>query len=140
VFEDNGYTKEEMKMMWETQKILNDPDILVNPTAVRVPTFFGHSEAIHLETRDEFSLDEVYDWLQAASGVQCIQGNDYPTAMEQAVGQDDVWVGRIRRDITHPQGLNLWCVADNIRKGAATNAIQIAELLIEKQLLMPELC
>jgi aspartate-semialdehyde dehydrogenase len=136
VFQDNGYTREEMKMVWETQKILDDPDILVNPTAVRVPTFFGHSEAIHLETRDEFSLEEVHGWFQAAPGVECMaDDDDYPTAMGQGVGQDDVWVGRVRRDITHPNGLNLWCVADNIRKGAASNAVQIAELLIEKQLL-----
>jgi aspartate-semialdehyde dehydrogenase len=135
-FQDNGYTREEMKMVWETQKILDDPEILVNPTAVRVPTFFGHSEAIHLETEDEFLLEDVHAWLQAAQGVECMADeSDYPTAMGQAVGQDDVWVGRIRRDISHPNGLNLWCVADNIRKGAATNAVQIAELLIEKQLL-----
>lgn len=135
-FQDNGYTREEMKMVWETQKILSDLDILVNPTAVRVPTFFGHSEAIHLETRDEFVLEDVYAWLQAAPGVECMKNDtDYPTAMGQGVGQDDVWVGRVRRDITHPNGLDLWCVADNIRKGAATNAVQIAEHLIEKQLL-----
>lgn len=135
-FQDNGYTREEMKMVWETQKILDDPDILVNPTAVRVPTFFGHSEAIHLETCDEYVLEDVRAWLDAAPGVECMSDEgDYPTCMGQGVGQDDVWVGRVRRDITHPNGLDLWCVADNIRKGAATNAIQIAELLIEKQLL-----
>lgn len=135
-FQDNGYTREEMKMVWETKKILDDEDVLVNATAVRIPTFFGHGEAIHLETEDDFVLEDVYAWLDAAPGVECMASEqDYPTAMGQAVDQDAVWVGRIRRDITHPRGLNLWCVADNIRKGAATNAVQIAELLIEKQLI-----
>lgn len=135
-FQDNGYTREEMKMMWETKKILEDEDVLVNATAVRIPTFYGHGEAIHLETEDEFVLEDIYAWLDAAPGVSCMAAEEeYPTAIGQAVDQDEVWVGRIRRDITHPLGLNLWCVADNIRKGAATNAIQIAELLIEKQLI-----
>ena len=136
VFEDNGYTREEMKMVWETQKIFDDPHVLVNATAVRVPVFYGHSEAIHLETEDPFTLDEVREWLGVAPGVELMADeSDYPTAMGQGVNQDDVWVGRLRRDITHSNGLNLWCVADNIRKGAATNAVQIAELLLEKQLL-----
>lgn len=134
-FQDNGYTKEEMKMVWETQKILNDPDVLVNPTAVRIPVFYGHSEAIHLETQDPFALEDIYHWLANAPGIGLMDSeNEYPTVIEQAANQDLVWVGRIRRDISHATGLNLWCVADNIRKGAATNAVQIAEQLLQKQL------
>ena len=131
-FQANGYTKEEMKMVWETQKIFNDASILVNPTAVRVPVLYGHSEAIHLELKAPLSAEDAKKLLQKAPGVKVfddIKKKQYPTPLKQATGSDDVFVGRIRQDISHPQGLNLWVVADNVRKGAATNAIQIAEIL-----------
>ena len=130
-FQENGYTKEEMKMVWETRKILEDPSIMVNPTTVRVPVLYGHSEAIHLELGAPLSAAAARELLQEAPGVQVvddIQQGEYPTVMKHAIGQDDVYVGRIREDISHPCGLNLWVVADNIRKGAATNAVQIAEI------------
>lgn len=130
VFLENGYSKEEMKMVWETQKILEDDRIVVNPTAVRVPVLYGHSEAVHLETRASISPEEVTELLRAAPGVVVSDAQeDYPTAFTHAIGRDEVFVGRIRQDISHPNGLNLWIVADNIRKGAATNAVQIAEIL-----------
>jgi len=133
VFQDNDYTKEEMKMVWETQKILNDQSIRVNPTAVRVPVFFGHAEAIHIETRQPITAEYAKDLLRDAPGVTlCEDRQDFPTQVGNAAGKDDVFVGRIREDISHPQGLNLWVVSDNIRKGAATNSIQIAELLIKE--------
>jgi aspartate-semialdehyde dehydrogenase len=131
-FQDNGYTREEMKMVWETQKILNDASILVNPTAVRVPVLYGHSEALHVEFKKPISVKEARSLLNKAPGVQVLDDlkkNKYPTAFTHATNQDDVFVGRIRQDLSHPCGLNLWVVADNIRKGAATNAIQIAEIL-----------
>lgn len=132
---DNGYTKEEMKMVWETQKIFSDPDIQVNPTAVRVPVFFGHSEAIHIETKQPISVDSAKQMLFSAAGVRIIDDADgYPTAITHGANSDIVFVGRIRQDISHPQGLNLWVVADNIRKGAALNAIQIAEYLVQNEL------
>ena len=133
-FQENGYTKEEMKIVWETQKILNDPLIRVNPTAVRVPVFFGHSEAVHIETRDKISVEAVKELLRTAPGVVLVneQGHlKYPTPVTHAAEKDSVFVGRVREDISHPQGLDLWIVADNIRKGAALNAVQIAELLIQ---------
>jgi aspartate-semialdehyde dehydrogenase len=130
-FQDNGYTKEEMKMVWETQKILEDETILVNPTAARVPVFYGHSEAVHIETQKKISADEARQLLEKAPGVSVIHPG-YPTAAIDAAHQDDVFVGRIREDISHPFGLDLWIVADNIRKGAALNAVQIAELLIKQ--------
>ncbi|AXQ98528.1 aspartate-semialdehyde dehydrogenase [Pseudoalteromonas piscicida] len=134
-FQENGYTKEEMKMVWETQKILGDSSILVNPTAVRVPVFFGHAEAIHLETRMPYDLEHVKQLLADAPGVELIEDeNDYPTPVSDASGNDTVYVGRVRQDISHPLGLNLWVVSDNTRKGAATNSIQIAEALIESYL------
>ncbi|MBW5802435.1 aspartate-semialdehyde dehydrogenase [Coxiella endosymbiont of Ornithodoros amblus] len=133
VFQENGYTKEEMKMVWETQKIMDDPNLLVNPTAVRVPVFFGHSEAVHIETRDHISPEQVKERLSQAPGIIVIdKENTYPTAISHAVNADPVFVGRIRRDISHPNGLDLWIVADNIRKGAALNAVQIAEVLINE--------
>lgn len=135
VFLENGYTKEEMKMVWETRKILGDETIQVNPTAVRVPVFYGHSEAVHIETREKISADEARRLLERAPGVvvldRCESGG-YPTAVTEAAGRDPVYVGRIREDISHPRGLNLWVVADNVRKGAALNSIQIAELLVKK--------
>ena len=131
-FQDNGYTREEMKMVWETQKILGDDDIAVNPTAVRIPTFFGHSEAVHIETRAKISAAEVRELLQKAPGVTLLDGaaeGEYPTAVTDASGTDPVYVGRVREDISHPTGIDLWIVADNIRKGAALNSVQIAEIL-----------
>lgn len=137
VFQDNGYTKEEMKMVWETHKIFGDDSILVNPTAVRVPVFYGHSEALHIETRDKLSAEDARKLLQNAPSVSVMdERNDggYPTAVTEASGNDATWVGRIRDDISHPRGLNLWVVSDNIRKGAALNSIQIAELLAQNYL------
>ncbi|MBY6017301.1 aspartate-semialdehyde dehydrogenase [Ferrimonas balearica] len=134
-FMDNGYTKEEMKMVWETQKIFGDADIQVNATAVRVPVFYGHAEAIHLETRLPTSAEEAKALLDQAPGVTLMADDeDYPTPFTNAAGQDEVFVGRVRQDISHPQGLNLWVVADNVRKGAALNSVQIAELLVREYL------
>jgi aspartate-semialdehyde dehydrogenase len=132
---DNGYSREEMKMVWETQKIFSDPDILVNATAVRVPVFFGHSEAVHFETREEISVEKVRELLEQAAGVEVLEGEDmiHPTAVTHAAGKDSVFVGRLRRDITHPRGINMWVVADNVRKGAALNAVQIMDYLEEKK-------
>lgn len=130
-FEPNHYTKEEMKMVWETRKILGDQGIMVNPTAVRVPVFCGHSEAVHLETRTKITVPEVQKLLNSAPGVELLDGQavgSYPTATD-AAGRDPVFVGRIREDISHPRGLDLWIVADNVRKGAALNSVQIAQLL-----------
>jgi aspartate-semialdehyde dehydrogenase len=132
-FQDNGYTKEEMKMVWETRKIMGDERIQVNPTCVRVPVFYGHSEAIHIETRDKITAEQARKLLLAAPGIVVLderQAGGYPTPVGDASGKDPVFVGRIREDISHPRGLNLWVVADNVRKGAALNSIQIAETLI----------
>ncbi len=137
VFEENGYTKEEMKMVWETQKIMGDKSIQVNPTAVRVPVFYGHSESIHIETRDKISAEQAKKLLSETDGIVVVDDHidgGYPTAVSEASGTDPVYVGRIREDISHPTGLNLWVVADNVRKGAALNSIQIAEILVEKYL------
>ena len=131
-FQPNGYTKEEMKLVWETQKILEDSSILVNPTAVRVPVFYGHSEAVNIETRDKITPEQARELLAAAPGVEVVdepKAGGYPTPVTHASGQDPVFVGRIREDFSHPRALNLWVVADNIRKGAALNAVQIAELV-----------
>ncbi len=136
-FQDNGYTREEMKMVWETQKILGDPDIKVNPTCVRVPVFFGHAEAVHIETRAEMTAEAARSLLEAAEGVTVLDRHEaggYPTPVTESAGQDPVFVGRIRADISHPRGLNLWVVADNVRKGAALNSVQIAEILLEQHL------
>jgi aspartate-semialdehyde dehydrogenase len=133
VFMENGYTKEEMKMVWETQKIMGDKNILVNATAVRVPVFYGHSEAVHIETRDKITADEVRKLLEKADGVTVIderENGGYATAVTHSAGQDATFVSRIREDISHPRGIDLWVVSDNIRKGAALNSIQIAEVLI----------
>ena len=130
-FQENGYTREEMKMVWETRKIFEDESIQVNPTAVRVPVIYGHSEAIHVELKSPLTAKDARALLSKAPGV-CVIDNPtkalYPTPIPHAAGHDEVFVGRIRQDISHPCGLNLWVVADNIRKGAATNAIQIAEI------------
>lgn len=136
-FQDNGYTREEMKMVWETQKILGDESIAVNPTAVRVPVFYGHSEAVHIETKKGISAAEVCDLMRDAAGVTLIDGREwgkYPTAVTNASGKDAVFVGRVREDISHPRGIDLWIVSDNIRKGAALNSVQIAEILAKKHL------
>ena len=136
-FQDNGYTREEMKMVWETNKIMEDDSIKVNPTTVRVPVFYGHSEAVHLETRKKITAREATEVLRKAPGVVVLderKPGGYPTPVTEAAGRDSVYVGRIREDISHPQGLDLWVVSDNVRKGAALNSIQIAEILIEKYL------
>ena len=137
VFLENRYTKEEMKMVWETRKILGDESILVNPTAVRIPVFFGHSEAVHIETRDKISAEVATELLVNSPGIEVLDGvemGQYPTAVTESSGNDPVYVGRIREDISHPTGLNLWVVADNIRKGAALNSVQIAEILAKNYL------
>ncbi|WP_318517043.1 aspartate-semialdehyde dehydrogenase [Photobacterium leiognathi] len=133
-FLDNGYTKEEMKMVWETQKILGDASIRVNPTCVRVSAFFGHAEAVHVETHQPVVVEDVVNMLENTDGIEVFHGTDYPTQVTDAVGKDHVMVGRLREDISHPCGVNMWVVADNVRKGAATNSIQIAEKLIEEYL------
>ncbi|HPM77354.1 MAG TPA: aspartate-semialdehyde dehydrogenase [bacterium] len=135
VFLENDYTKEEMKMVWETKKIL-DPKIDVSPTTVRVPTFACHAEAVNIEFAKEITPDQARQLLHAFPGVAVVDNpdkNEYPLNV-MAAGTDTVYVGRVRRDETVPHGLNLWVVADNLRKGAATNAVQIAELLIDKYL------
>ena len=132
-FLDNGYTREEMKLVWETRKILGDDDIQVNPTAVRVPVFYGHCEAVHLETRDKVTAAQARELLAQAPGVEVVAAPAaglWPTPVTHAAGNDPVYVGRIREDISHPRGLDLWIVADNIRKGAALNAVQLAECLV----------
>jgi aspartate-semialdehyde dehydrogenase len=137
VFQDNGYTKEEMKMVWETRKIMGDEAIQVNPTAVRVPVFYGHSEALHIETRDKISAAQARKLLEKADGLVVLDDRcdgGYPTAVTEGANQDPVFVGRIREDISHPRGLDLWVVADNVRKGAALNSIQIAEILVKSYL------
>ncbi|MEM6580166.1 MAG: aspartate-semialdehyde dehydrogenase [Pseudomonadota bacterium] len=136
-FQDNGYTREEMKMVWETRKIFGDHSIEVNPTCVRIPVFYGHSEAVHIETVDKLTADEARALLADAPGVTLIDeqaDGGYPTPVHEAAGQDPVFVGRVREDISHPRGLNLWIVSDNVRKGAALNSVQIAEKLISTYL------
>lgn len=131
-FEANGYTREEMKMVWETRKIFGEPAMRVNSTTVRVPVFYGHSEAVHIETRRKLTAADARALLEKAPGVQVLDERvpaGYPTAVTEAANHDTVYVGRIREDISHEMGLNLWIVADNIRKGAATNSVQIAEIL-----------
>ncbi|MEC9374839.1 MAG: aspartate-semialdehyde dehydrogenase [Pseudomonadota bacterium] len=136
-FQSNGYTREEMKMVWETRKILADENIQVNPTAVRIPVFIGHSESIHIETRKKLDINHARKLLEAFPGVELLdeaKSGGYPTPVTDASGSDDVYVGRVREDISHPRGINLWVVADNIRKGAALNSIQIAEVLLRDYL------
>ncbi len=137
VFQENGYTKEEMKMVWETQKILGDASIKVNPTTARVPVFYGHSEAVHIETRKKITADEARALLSKAPGIKVMderKPGGYPTAVTESAGRDPVYIGRIREDISHPRGLDLWVVSDNVRKGAALNSIQIAEYLVKNHL------
>ena len=133
-FQDNGYTREEMKIIWETRKILGDENLRVNATAVRIPVFYGHSAALHVETAEPLSAADARDLLERAPGVEVVDAPEnqaYPTPVSEAAGRDAVYVGRIRQDISHPRGLNLWVVADNLRKGAALNAVQIAERLVK---------
>lgn len=134
-FQENGFTKEEMKIVWETRKIFEDPNIMVNPTVARVPVYFGHSEAVHIETRTKVTVSEVQKLLNSAAGVVLMDGREtgaYPTAATDAAGRDAVFVGRVREDPSHPRGINLWVVADNVRKGAALNSIQVAEILVNQ--------
>ncbi len=136
-FMDNGYTKEEMKMFWETRKILGDDRIRVNATAVRVPVFFGHSEVVSIETRVKLTEAQARKLLQDAPGVEVIdtrKPGGYPTAAVEAANHDTVFVGRIREDMSHDRGLTMWIVSDNVRKGAATNSVQIAEILVRDHL------
>lgn len=136
-FQENGYTREEMKMVWETKKIMEDDAIEVNPTCVRIPVFYGHSEAVHVELEKKLTAQEATDLLTGAPGVEVLDRHEaggYPTAVTEATGQDVTFVGRIREDISHPSGLNLWVVSDNVRKGAALNSVQIAEVLIQNYL------
>ena len=136
-FQDNGYTREEMKFVWETQKILEDDSIRVNATTVRVPVFYGHSEAVHIETREKITAQTARKLLMKAPGVKVLDNRKpggYPTAVTESAGNDSVFVGRIREDISHPRGLDLWVVVDNVRKGAALNSIQIAEHLVKDYL------
>jgi aspartate-semialdehyde dehydrogenase len=135
-FTDNGYTTEEMKLVWETRKILGDDSIGVNATVARVPVFYGHSEAVHIETREKITVERARELLAQAPGLEVVDervGGGYPTAVTHASGQDPVYVGRIREDISHPRGLSMWIVADNIRKGAALNAVQLAELVLAER-------
>lgn len=137
VIMENGYTKEEMKMVWETQKIFGDKELLVSATCVRVPVFFGHSEAVQIETKSFLDVKDARELLENARGVTVIDEHKdgaYPTAVSESAGQDAVFVGRIRQDISLSNGLNLWVVADNVRKGAALNSVQIAEELIKSYL------
>ncbi|MEQ8408660.1 MAG: aspartate-semialdehyde dehydrogenase [Gammaproteobacteria bacterium] len=137
VFMENGYTKEEMKMNWETRKIFADDSIEVSATCVRIPVFYGHSEAVQIETKTAISAEEVQQLLAKAPGVTVIderKDGGYPTAVTDSAGQDAVFVGRIRQDISMANGINLWVVADNVRKGAALNSVQIAEELIKTYL------
>ncbi len=131
--EANGYTREEMKMVWETQKIFSDPDLLVNPTAVRVPVFNGHSLALHIETKAPISVEQAHELLQQAEGIELVpytQAGKFPTSAIDADGEEKVLVGRVRQHLATDQGLNLWVVADNLRKGAALNAWQIVQQLL----------
>ena len=134
-FQDNGFTKEEMKMVWETHRILEDDTIQVSPTCVRIPVFYGHSEAVYVETKVPLTASDARALLADAPGVAVLDeqaSGGYPTAVTEASGTDAVFVGRIRNDVSHPRGLHLWVVSDNVRKGAALNSIQIAEALLKE--------
>jgi aspartate-semialdehyde dehydrogenase len=136
VFEENGYTKEEMKLAREPQKILNDSNVAYTATAVRIPTSGGHSEAVNVEFKNDFNVGDIRKLLNETNGVTVQDNTDtntYPMPL-YAHGKDDVFVGRIRRDLSQPKTLNMWIVSDNLRKGAATNAVQIAEYLVENKL------
>lgn len=134
-FQENGYTREEMKMVWEIQKIFADQSLAINPTAVRVPVYTGHAAAVHIETTDKITAADAVKLLNNAPGIKLVTGKfPYPTPVHDAAGKDHVYIGRVREDISFSHGLNLWIVADNLRKGAALNAIQIAEHLIKHKL------
>ena len=131
-FQENGYTREEMKMVWETKKILGDDEISINPTCVRVPVFYGHSEALHIETREKIEVSAVRELLETSPGIVVVDEHKrggYPTPVSDGANRDSVYVGRIREDISCALGINMWVVSDNIRKGAALNSVQIAEHL-----------
>lgn len=133
-FEANGYTREEMKIISELQKVFADNQLQVNPTAVRVPVFIGHSAVVHLETRDKLDRDQAVQLLKKAKSVKVIdtqQPGGYPTPVTEAAGNDSVYVGRVREDVSHPHGLDLWLTTDNLRKGAGLNSVQIAEILVK---------
>ena len=135
VFQENGYTREEMKIVWETRKILGEPQLRVNATAVRVPVFYGHSEVVHLETAHPLPAARARELLKNAPGITVLDEHrpgGYPTATTEAANRDTVYVGRIREDLAPDRGLNLWVVSDNVRKGAATNSVQIAEALARR--------
>jgi len=137
VCQDNGYTKEEMKMVWETQKIFEDENLLVNPSAVRIPVVYGHTEAVHIETKQKITAIDARDLLEKADGITVMDDRSdggYATPFADATNKDATFVSRIREDISHERGLNLWVVSDNIRKGAALNTIQIAEILVKDYL------
>ena len=132
--QENDYTREEMKMQWETCKILRDESIGVNATAVRIPVFYGHSEAVHLETSRDISMEAVREAMHKAAGLVLVDDTNpkaQVTAVTHAAGKDSVFVSRLRRDHTHPRGINLWVVADNVRKGAALNAVQIMKMMVK---------
>ena len=134
---ENGYTLEEMKMLWETRKILEDETIQINASCVRVPVFFGHSQVVHIETREKIMAAAARQLLEKSPGVKLVdrrKSGAFPTAVTEAVGVDAVYVGRVRNDLSHPRGLDLWIVADNVRKGAALNSVQIAEILVKDYL------
>ncbi len=136
-FQDNGYTKEEMKMVWETHKIMEDDSIMMNPTCVRIPVFFGHSEALHIETNKPVDVDQARQLLEVSPGVVVLdeqRDGGYPTAVTESAGNDAVYIGRMRKDISTENGLNMWVVSDNVRKGAALNSVQIAECLAKDYL------
>jgi len=136
-FQDNGYTREEMKMVWETHKIMEDDSIAVNPTCVRIPVFFGHSEAVHIETAKPVSANQARELLSQSPGVVVMderKSGGYPTAVSESAGSDAVYVGRVREDISIENGLNFWVVSDNVRKGASLNSVQIAECLVRDYL------
>ena len=136
-FEENGFTIEEMKMIWETHKIFEDDSIQVSPTCVRIPVFYGHSEAVYIETRKSISAETARQLFADFPGIEVVddvKANIYPTAVAQAAGSDPVYVGRIRKDVANELGLHCWVVSDNVRKGAALNSVQIAEHLIEQLL------
>lgn len=133
-FTDNGYTKEEMKLVNETHKIFGDDSILVSPTAIRVPVVGGHSESINVETVKDFTMGDVRSLLERTPGIKvvdCPERSEYPMALT-AQHHDEVFLGRLRKDISNPKAMNMWVVADNLRKGAATNAVQIAQYLLDK--------
>ena len=133
-FQDNGFTKEEMKMIWETHKIFEDDQIQVSPTCVRIPVFYGHSEAVYIETKTALDVKKVRELLSDSESIAVLdeqRAGGYPTAVTEAAGTDPVFVGRIRADAMNPLGLHLWIVSDDVRKGAALNSVQIAEALLE---------